>query len=56
VVRFGTDASADDRRTVAAARSAGAEVTPIDLRALVHPRQILQTLNMLVITEQFALP
>ena len=25
---------------VAAARSAGAEVTPIDLRARVHPRQI----------------
>jgi hypothetical protein len=41
---------------VAEARAALAEATPIDLRGLVHLRQVLQTLNMLVITEQFALP
>jgi hypothetical protein len=39
-----------------AAQSASAEVTLIDQRGQVHVRQILQTVNMLVITEQFALP
>jgi chromate reductase len=47
------------RRTVGRLRCATEpliEATPIGLTGRVQLRQVLQTLNMLVITEQFALP
>jgi hypothetical protein len=44
------------RVAVEVARGAGAEAALVDLRGPVHPWQSLQKPNMLVITEQFALP